>query len=138
MRLATFATSVWLALLGTLALAQSVTYDDDARRQLLALQDIRVDTRHRGDRRSYAIHIRICCVRAIDRALVAKGLAREELRPPTPTCSSPTTRVLSRAWKLPGGPRGGGPLVSAEAGWRHGEGSAGCGRNACRRHLRRP
>ena len=29
MRIATFATSVWLTLLGTMALAQSVTYDYD-------------------------------------------------------------------------------------------------------------
>ena len=29
MRFATFATSVWLTLLGTMALAQSVTYDYD-------------------------------------------------------------------------------------------------------------
>ena len=29
MRIATFATSVWLTLLGTIALAQSVTYDYD-------------------------------------------------------------------------------------------------------------
>ena len=29
---------------------------------------------------------------------------------PTPTCSSPTTRVLTRTWKSPGRPTGLGPL----------------------------
>ena len=74
MRITTFAASVWLSLLATIALAQSVTYDYDR-------------AAHFSSYKTYAWtrsteltddlnHARV--VRAIEGALVAKGLARVE------------------------------------------------------------
>ena len=74
MRIATFATCVWLILIGTMALAQSVTYDYD---RTASFSNYKTYAWTRSTEvTDELIHIRI--VRAIDRALVAKGLARVE------------------------------------------------------------
>jgi hypothetical protein len=52
MRMTTYLASACLMLLGTIALAQSVTYDYDRAANFCELQDLRVDSRHRADRRS--------------------------------------------------------------------------------------
>ena len=72
MRIATFATCVWLTLLGTMALAQSVTYDYD---RTATFSSYRTYAWTRGTELTDELnHARV--VRAIDAALVAKGLAR--------------------------------------------------------------
>ena len=74
MRIATFATSVWLTVLGTMALAQSVTYDYD---RAANFSNYNTYAWTRGTELTDDLnHARI--VRAIDGALVAKGLARVE------------------------------------------------------------
>jgi hypothetical protein len=74
MRIATLATSVWLTLLGTIALAQSVTYDYD---RTANFSNHRTYAWTRGtDLTDELNHARV--VRAVDSALVAKGLARVE------------------------------------------------------------
>jgi Domain of unknown function (DUF4136) len=74
MRIATFATSVWLTLLGTMALAQSVTYDYD---RTASFSNYKTYALTRGTEvTDELIDIRV--VRAIDRVLVAKGLTRVE------------------------------------------------------------
>jgi Domain of unknown function (DUF4136) len=74
MRIATIATSVWLTLLGTIALAQSVTYDYD---RAANFSNYRTYAWTRGTELTDDLnHVRV--VRAIDGALVAKGLARVE------------------------------------------------------------
>jgi Domain of unknown function (DUF4136) len=74
MRIATLATSVWLTLLGTTALAQSVTYDYD---RTANFSNHRTYAWTRGtDLTDELNHARV--VRAVDSALVAKGLARVE------------------------------------------------------------
>jgi hypothetical protein len=74
MRIATFATCVWLTLLGTMALAQSVTYDYD---RAASFSNYKTYAWTRGTELTDELnHGRI--VRAIDAALVAKGLARVE------------------------------------------------------------
>ena len=74
MHIATFATSVWLTLLGTMALAQSVTYDYD---RAATFSNYRTYAWTRGTELTDELnHARV--VRAIDGSLVAKGLARVE------------------------------------------------------------
>ena len=74
MRIATFATSVWLTLLGPMVLAQSVTYDYD---RAANFANYKTYAWTRGTELSDPLnHAR--AVRAIDAALVAKGLARVE------------------------------------------------------------
>ena len=74
MRIATFATCVWLTLLGTMALAQSVTYDYD---RAANFSNYKTYAWTRGTELTDELnHARL--VRAIDAALVAKGLARVE------------------------------------------------------------
>ena len=74
MRIATFATSVWLTLLGTMALAQSVTYDYD---RAASFSNYKTYAWTRGTEvTDELIDIRV--VGAIDRVLVAKGLTRVE------------------------------------------------------------
>jgi hypothetical protein len=74
MHIATFATSVWLTLLGTMALAQSVTYDYD---RAATFSNYRTYAWTRGTELTDELnHARV--VRAIDDALVVKGLARVE------------------------------------------------------------
>ncbi len=74
MRIATAATTIWLILLGTGALAQSVTYDYD---RAASFSSYKTYAWTRGtELREEFNHDRI--VRAIDGALVAKGLARVE------------------------------------------------------------
>jgi len=74
MRIATFATSVWLTLLGTMALAQSVTYDYD---RAANFSNYKTYAWTRGIELTDELnHARV--VRAIDAALAAKGLARVE------------------------------------------------------------
>jgi Domain of unknown function (DUF4136) len=74
MRIATFATSVWLTLLGTMALAQSATYDYD---RAANFSQYKTYAWTRGtDLADELNHTRI--VRAVDAALVAKGLVRVE------------------------------------------------------------
>lgn len=74
MRIATFATCVWLLLIGTMALAQSVTYDYD---RTASFSNYKTYAWTRGtDLTDELNHARV--VRAIDAALVAKGLARVE------------------------------------------------------------
>jgi hypothetical protein len=76
MHFVTFATSVWLTLLGTMALAQSVTYDYD---RAATFSNYRTYAWTRGTELTDELnHARV--VRAIDYALVAKGLARVEPR----------------------------------------------------------
>jgi Domain of unknown function (DUF4136) len=73
MRIATFATCV-LTLLGTMALAQSVTYDYD---RAASFSNYKTYAWTRGTELTDELnHVRV--VRAIDAALVAKGLARVE------------------------------------------------------------
>jgi Domain of unknown function (DUF4136) len=77
MRIATFATCVCLTVLGTIALAQSVTYDYD---RAANFSTYKTYAWTRGTELIEELnHARV--VRAIDAALVAKGLARVE--PPT-------------------------------------------------------
>ena len=74
MRIATFATCVWLILLGTMALAQSVTYDYD---RAANFSNYKTYAWTRGTELTDDLnHARV--VRAIDGALVTKGLARVE------------------------------------------------------------
>jgi hypothetical protein len=74
MRHATFVTSLGLVLLGSLALAASVTYDYD---RTATFSNYRTYAWTRGDELTDELnHTRV--VRAIDAALAAKGLARVE------------------------------------------------------------
>ena len=74
MRIAMFTTCVWLTLLGTMALAQSVTYDYD---RAANFSNYKTYAWTRGTELTDELnHARV--VRAIDAALVAKGLARVE------------------------------------------------------------
>jgi Domain of unknown function (DUF4136) len=74
LQIVTFATSVWLALLGTMTPAQSVTYDYD---RAASFSSYRTYAWTRGTELTDELnHARV--VRAIDDALVAKGLARLE------------------------------------------------------------
>jgi Domain of unknown function (DUF4136) len=74
MRIATFAICVWLILIGTMALAQSVTYDYD---RTAKFSSYKTYAWTRGTELTEELnHARV--VRAIDAALVAKGLARVE------------------------------------------------------------
>ena len=74
MRIATFAATVWLTLLGTMALAQTVTYDYD---RAANFSSYKTYAWTRGTALADELnHARL--VRAIDGALVAKGLARVE------------------------------------------------------------
>jgi hypothetical protein len=74
MRIATFATSVWLTLLGTIALAQSVTYDYD---RAANFSNYKTYAWTRGtDLADGLNHARV--VRAVEAVLMAKGLARAE------------------------------------------------------------
>ena len=74
MRIATFATSVWLTLLGTMVLAQSVTYDYD---RAANFSNYKTYAWTRGTELVDELnHARV--VRAIDAAVVTKGLARVE------------------------------------------------------------
>ena len=50
MRIPTVATGVGLTLLGTIALAQSVTYDYHRAAKFSPYKNIRLDSRHRVDR----------------------------------------------------------------------------------------
>jgi hypothetical protein len=78
MRIATFATSVWLTLLGTIALTQSVTYDYD---RAANFSNYRTYAWTRGTELTDELnHARV--VRAIDGALGAKGLAGGTQRQP--------------------------------------------------------
>ena len=87
MRIATFATCVWLILLGTMALAQSVTYDYD---RAASFSNYKTYAWTRGTELTDELnHVRV--VRAIDGALVAKGLARVE-----PSCQPRRARRLPR------------------------------------------
>ena len=114
MRIGTFATSVWLTLLGTMALAQSVTYDYD---RAASFSNYKTYAWTRGTEvTDELIHIRI--VRAIDRALVAKGLARVENSTANPDVLVAYHASFEKNLEITGRPTGGGPLVSAEAGWR--------------------
>ncbi len=72
MRIATFATCVWLTLLGTIALAQTVTYDYD---RAANFSNYKTYAWTRGTELTDDLnHARV--VRAIEGALVAKRLAR--------------------------------------------------------------
>jgi hypothetical protein len=74
MRITAFAATVWLTLLGTTALAQSVTYDYD---RAANFSSYRTYAWIRGTELTDELnHARV--VRAIDGALVRKGLARVE------------------------------------------------------------
>ena len=74
MRIATFATSVWLTLLGTIALAQSITYDYE---RAANFSSYKTYAWTRGTELTDELnHARL--VRGIDAALVRKGLARVE------------------------------------------------------------
>jgi hypothetical protein len=74
MRIATFAMGVWLTLLGTIALAQSVTYDYD---RAVNFSNYKTYAWTRGTELIDELnHARV--MRAIDGALGAKGLARVE------------------------------------------------------------
>ena len=74
MRIATLTTCVWLTLLGTMALAQSVMYDYD---RAANFSNYKTYAWTRGTELTDDLnHARV--VRAIDGALVAKGLARVE------------------------------------------------------------
>ena len=74
MRIATFATCVWLTLLGPMAVAQNVTYDYD---RAANFSNYKTYAWTRGTELADDLnHARV--VRAIDGALVAKGLARVE------------------------------------------------------------
>ena len=74
MRIAAFATCVWLILIGTMALAQSVTYDYD---RAANFSKYKTYAWTRGTELTDDLnHARV--VRAIDGVLVAKGLARVE------------------------------------------------------------
>jgi Domain of unknown function (DUF4136) len=74
MRITTFAASVWLSLLGTIALAQSVSYDYD---RAANFSSYKTYAWTRGTELTDDLnHARV--VRAIDAALVTKGLARVE------------------------------------------------------------
>ena len=76
MRIATFATCVWLTLIGTMALAQTVTYDYD---RAASFSNYKTYAWTRGTELTDELnHARI--VRAIDAALGGKGLARVESR----------------------------------------------------------
>ena len=74
MRIATFATTLGLAVLGTIALAQSVTYDYD---RAANFSSYKTYAWTRGSELTDELnHARV--VRAVDSRLVAKGLARVE------------------------------------------------------------
>jgi Domain of unknown function (DUF4136) len=111
MRIATFATCVWLTLLGTMSLAQSVTYDYD---RAAKSSNYKTYAWTRGTELADDLnHARV--VRAIDAALSAKGVARVE------PAGNPDVLVAYHASFA----------KNLEI-----TGSA-AGRNACRRHLRR-
>jgi Domain of unknown function (DUF4136) len=74
MRIATFTTCVWLALLGTIALAQSVTYDYDRAVHFATYKTYA--WAHGTELTDELNHARV--VRALDAVLAAKGLARVE------------------------------------------------------------
>ena len=132
MRIATFATGVWLTLLGAMALAQSVTYDYD---RAASFSNYKTYAWTRGTELTDELnHARV--VRAIDAALVAKGLARVE------PSANPDVLVAYHAsfdknLEITGSAHWVGTLWSRRRSVGVGEGSAGSGRNACRRHLRR-
>ena len=111
MRIATFTTSVWLALLGTIALAQSVTYDYD---RAVNFSTYKTYAWTRGTELSDELnHARV--VRAIEAALVAKGLALVE------PSANPDVLVayhasFDRNLEITGSVHRWGPLVSAETG----------------------
>jgi hypothetical protein len=74
MRIATLATCVWLTLLGTIGLAQSVSYDYD---RAVTFSTYKTYAWTRGTELTDQLnHARV--VRAIDAALIAKGLVRVE------------------------------------------------------------
>jgi hypothetical protein len=74
MRIATFATCVWLILIGTMALAQSVTYDYD---RTASFSNYKTYAWTRGTELTDELnHARV--VRGIDAALAGKGLAKVE------------------------------------------------------------
>ena len=74
MRMATFATCVWLTLLGTIGLAQNVTYDYD---RAVNFSTYKTYAWTRGTELTDELnHARV--IRAIDAALVAKGLVHVE------------------------------------------------------------
>jgi hypothetical protein len=72
MRIATFATCVWLTLLGTIGLAQNVSYDYDRAVKFSTYKTYAWT--HGTELTDELNHARV--VRAIDAALVAKGLVR--------------------------------------------------------------
>ena len=135
MRIATFAITLGLAVLSTIALAQSVTYDYDRTANFSQLQDIRVDSRDRADRRAEPrAH---CLGRRIPTD--GKGLTKV-IRADRP-CADPDVLVAYHAsfeknLEISGvHPRVGAFWSRRPAGVS--EGSDGSGRNACRRHRRR-
>ena len=112
MRIATFATSVWLTLLGAMALAQSVTYDYD---RAANFSNYKTYAWTRGTELADALnHARV--VRAIDAAVVTKGLARVE------PDASPDVLVayhasFDRNLEITGSAHGWGPLGLGGDGW---------------------
>ena len=111
MRMTTYLASACLMLLGTIALAQSVTYDYD---RAANFSNYKTYAWTRGTELTDELnHARV--VRAIESALVAKGLARVE------PSANPDVLVayhasFDRNLEITGRPTGLGPLVSAETG----------------------
>jgi hypothetical protein len=105
MRIATFAVTVWLTLLGAIALAQNVTYDYD---RAVNFSAYKTYAWTRGTELTDELnHARV--VRAIDAALVAKGLA------PVKPNANPDVRVAYHAsfdknLEIIGSSQGFGPL----------------------------
>ena len=112
MRIATFATTFGLAVLGTIALAQSVTYDYD---RAANFSSYKAYAWTRGTELTDELnHARV--VRGVDSRLVAKGLTRVE------PSANPDVLVAYHAsfeknLEISGSTHGWGPLVSAATGW---------------------
>ena len=132
MRIATFATTLGLAVLGTIALAQSVTYDYD---RAANFSSYKTYAWTRGTELTDELnHARV--VRGVDSRLVAKGLTRVE------PSANPDVLVAYHAsfeknLEIFGSTHGWGPFGLGGRPAGVGEGSGGSGRNACRRHRRR-
>jgi hypothetical protein len=73
MRIATFATTACLALLGTIVCAQSVTYDFDRSANFHEIQDVRLGTGHQSERPAESPAHRARGGFPIERAGILKG-----------------------------------------------------------------
>ena len=111
MRIATLATAIWLTLLGTIALAQSVTYDYD---RAANFSNYKTYAWTRGTELPTSSTTPVSFEPSMPPW--RRRVSRAWNPAPTPTCSSPTTRALTGTSKSSGRRTGGGRWVSAETG----------------------